>query len=377
MSRWCRWARVLAFLGMAGGAGGALAADAVVVAATAPGYAAGQVVRDGAVIRLPDGASILFLLASGQTVALKGPYEGALARPSSGPPRPGLDALFEGRGLMEADLGGTRAGAATAMAAPIDAPVRVAPDRDGTYCLLPGSRVLLERPAVGGDAVLRGGEAEARVGWAPGQGEQPWPSTVPLESGEVRASTAKGPAILRFHKVVASAGGAGWIADMMLAGCAEQAAGPLARFRDATAPLDLYLAADRGRYPTYRVGEPIRLVIQTNRDAFLACYMRDTRGRVIPLFPTVASGGARVEGHTAVTLPGRRVPADLRAGKPSGDQEVRCFAADQDLSPLLPSEFLSAGLRPLPEAAAAEVHRALENLPQTRLVVTQIVLRVE
>lgn len=374
-------AKVLAILMgfVAGAATGARAADAVVVAATAPGYALGQVVPDGTVIHLPDGASVMFLLVTGQTVTVKGPYQGSLARPAA-PSRAGLESLFDGGGFREADLGGTRA-AVPPLVWPADAPLRVVPDRDGTYCLLPGWRVTLARPAAGTETVLRSGAAEIRISWPSGMAEQPWPEAVlPLDvGGEVRATGAGGVATLRFRRVTDGSGGdgAGWIAAMAFQGCAEQATASLARLRDASAPLDLYLGTDRGRFPTYRLGEAIRLVVQTNRDAYLTCYIRDARGRVIPLFPSSVSGGARVEGHRALTLPGRRLPLALTAGDPPGDREVRCFAADQDISPLLPAEFQAGGMTPLSDDTAAALHHALENLPQTRLVVTQIVVRVE
>ena len=54
----------------------AVAAEAVVVASTAPGYAQGQLVPDGAPVSVPDGANALFLFANGRMVRVKGPFEG-------------------------------------------------------------------------------------------------------------------------------------------------------------------------------------------------------------------------------------------------------------------------------------------------------------
>src|SRR5689334_21649450 len=65
LRRRSRTARVppaaLALALLMGTAAQAGAAEAVVVASTAPGYAQGQVVADGAVVKLPDGAGALFL----------------------------------------------------------------------------------------------------------------------------------------------------------------------------------------------------------------------------------------------------------------------------------------------------------------------------
>ena len=50
---------------------------AVVLASTAPGYAIGQVLATSDVA-IPDGASTVFLLPSGQLITVKGPYSGLL-----------------------------------------------------------------------------------------------------------------------------------------------------------------------------------------------------------------------------------------------------------------------------------------------------------
>ena len=70
-------------------------------------------------------------------------------------------------------------------------------------------------------------------------------------------------------------------AALSLAGCARQAAGAMERLREAIVPLDLYLASDRGRYPSYRRGELIELIVQTNHDAFVYCVLRDSRGSYV------------------------------------------------------------------------------------------------
>src|SRR5437763_7050975 len=79
------------------GVPGQARADAVVIAATAPGYATGQQLGDGP-IAVPDGASLVFLIATGQVVTVKGPYDGP-------PPAPKGDAT--GRLGRLAKLGGT------------------------------------------------------------------------------------------------------------------------------------------------------------------------------------------------------------------------------------------------------------------------------
>jgi hypothetical protein len=235
-----------------GAAAPAASAEAVVVAATAPGYAPGQRVPDGASVRLPDGASMQILFANGRSLTVKGPYDGPLDRqPVTVGNR--LTDLFGRPSLAQEELGASRA---------------VTPPKDGA------------------------------------------------------------------------------------------------------APLDLVLSTDRGAYPTYRPGDPVHLVVQTNRDAHLACTLRDGRGGTTLLFPTAESGGSRVAGHAPLVLPGERMPMPLRA---STDQEVRCFAGERDLTDALPR---TSGLVPLTPAEAEGLERAL-SARAGRLVTGQVILRVD
>src|SRR5689334_21078400 len=96
---------MLALAWLLGTPGGAKA-EAVVIAATAPGYATGQQLGDGP-IAVPDGASLVFLIETGQVVTVKGPYDGP-------PPAPKADAAGRlGRlarlgGTDQSQIGGTR-----------------------------------------------------------------------------------------------------------------------------------------------------------------------------------------------------------------------------------------------------------------------------
>ena len=143
---------------------------------------------------------------------------------------------------------------------------------------------------------------------------------------------------------------------------------------EALAPLDLYLSSDRGLYPTYRRGDQIRLVLQTNRDAHLYCYLR-LRNGLIPIFPSYQSDGSLVKGHTPLTFPGDRMPLPLSASELGGDGEVRCFSAEQELPSSLSAE--AQAFRPMDGDAVERLEATLDGLKRTRLVVAQIVLRVE
>jgi hypothetical protein len=115
-------------------------------------------------------------------------------------------------------------------------------------------------------------------------------------------------------------------------------------------------------------------VLQTNRDAHLYCYLR-RRAALIPIFPSPESDGSLVKSHTPLTFPSDRMPLPLSASEPGSDSEVRCFAADRDLTADLPSGIQA--FKPLSQGAVEKLEATLDGLRQTRLVVAQIVLRVE
>jgi hypothetical protein len=76
-----------------------------------------------------------------------------------------------------------------------------------------------------------------------------------------------------------------------------------------------------------------------------------------------------------LNVPGDRMPLPLSASEPGGDSEVRCFAADRDLTADLPTGLQP--FKPLSRDAVQKLEATLDGLRQTRLVVAQIVLRVE
>lgn len=346
------------------GCAAAARAEAVVVASTAPAYTLGQVVADGAAVQVPDGASAVFLFASGRTVRVRGPYEGDLDKAPEKEARAGSSVKANDR-FMQSDLG-----AARALGNPLDKAVERAftidPAVSGTYCVKAGSPPSLRRPANPEPIVLQdvGRGISARVTWI--GAAVPWPRELALADGtEIRVSGADGaPRTLRFRQVDAAPGGSAALAvRMAAAGCSNQAGVVLSSLRDATVPLDLYLAADRG---SVRAGEEVRLQLQTNRDAHVYCWLRNTRAQLVPVFPA-GSASARVEGSAPRTLP-------VRAGDSPGDAEVRCVASSRSLDDELPGR--GETFRPLDETAVAALDRTLSRLHDADLASSQVVVRI-
>ena len=345
----------------------------VVLASTAPGFAAGQLLGR-APLTVPDGASVTFLLASGQTVTVKGPYAGALANlaPKGGR---GLADLFAG-GPDRSEIGGTRSLAGT------DAELTIDPAAGGIWCREPEGGLRLVRPADPTFDRMELREASSgravQLAWDQETTEIAWPADLPTESGRLDATSLRTGAERQLQlRTVATAGrsDAARAASLALAGCGRQAAALIERLRGAMVPLDIYLASDRGRYPSYRAGELIELVVQTNHDAFLYCVLRDGKGQVLPLFPPQPAR-ARVNHDAALRLPNAASPFALRAGPGLDGGEVRCIASEHDLADELPELAAANGPVPLTEAAVQALDEAMADPRQGRVVMAQMILRV-
>lgn len=308
---------------------GTAAADAVVMASTASDYGIGRVVADGEAVILPEGAGIHLLEASGRVVSLTGPFEGPLdAAPRDRAPAAAA-ALWTGGSFSQTDLG-----AARSLAPPdtVRDVLTAGPRRPGRHCILDpdGGK---EAPEVSAGGRAPGGVEIRRIAVPPDD-------AAALAIGLARE------------------------------GCSAQLAPLLARLRDAVVPIELALASDRGAYPTYRRGEPVRLTLRTSRDAHLHCRIRDGRGTTVPIFPSRASGGSRLEAGAALTFPGERMPLPLHAD----GQTVQCFAGERDLSADL--QAIGQDFGALGPDDLARIERVLDR-DAGALATAHIVLRTE
>ena len=369
----------LAFLYCVTGAGHATAEQplAVVLASTAPGYTMGQVLA-AAEVAVPDGASTVFLLPSGQLITIKGPYSGLLT--SQQPvPRQRLLAQLLAPGQDRSEFGGTRSIELASSLGKLE----LDPAQDGVFCITPQTAVMLARPTdLSFDQISMrsvAGGAVVKLDWANAGKQLAWPAGLPLEPGTVlvRSDRTGAEHQLEFRPwPVAGSGDAARAAGLALAGCRPQAAAALNQLRDAVAPLDLYLDSSRGRYPTYHVGEQLEFVLQTNRDAYLYCMIRDRDGHLSPLFPWHSSQ-ARIAGHQTLNLPDRSQLSPLRASTELNGSEVRCFASERDLATELPLLAGASSGDPLPEDTAVALDRAIADLSRQRVVMAQLILRIE
>ncbi|CAH2602424.1 conserved protein of unknown function [Rhodovastum atsumiense] len=336
--RGCRVASLGAlalFLLLAGAGRAARAEEAVLLGTTAPGYRPGMVIAATAVLVLPDGASMTLLFRSGQMLRLRGPFTGSLERVQR--PEDKLDAftladLFRLQGVDATVIGGTRTWRAGGPGI-----VRIDPRRSATYCLGRADPVRIGRPPDDGRAYrLQFRTGQRALAW-PGNAEQiDWPDDVPIRDGDRFAFTANGVpqatiGLRRLDQDFVSE--TAWIAAGVLAGCQEQFDARLRQLARATIPPELWLTSTRGRSPSYRPGESIRLQAQADIDGFLYCLARSDDRSVVPILPR--GGGAEsapLRAGVALSIPGGPSGPQLRAGV-AGTTWITCWLTDRDRWP--------------------------------------------
>ena len=167
------------------------------------------------------------------------------------------------------------------------------------------------------------------------------------------------------------------IAWMVEQACVAQAQAELAKFQDQVDPFSLYISTDRGAQPSYRVGEQMTLKVKSNRDAAIYCFYTAGDGSTIALFPSQFSGGAWVEGHETLYLPGDRLPVTLSIAPPAGQEIIRCYGTTRDVSRDLPSELMSGDFRPIDPSLAARIGPTFQGISDVRLAGGEIVVRIE
>ena len=79
----------------------------------------------------------------------------------------------------------------------------------------------------------------------------------------------------------------------------------------------------------YYIGDKIELDFRTNRDAFVAVYSIDTRGRVNLLFPAYEGADNFVYGGVTYRLPGPNDDFDLVVGGPEGAENIQIIASQE------------------------------------------------
>lgn len=316
--------------------------DAVVLSSTAPGMAVGRVLADDETVRLPAATLTTLLLADGRVLKLDGPVEGKAADLGGGAQTAALGGGGLG-GLDVSALGGTRGEVAAVSPPPPADRVAVDFSRPGTWCVSPSAQV-----TAAGDGVIEDVGGGRRAGMSAGQS---WPMELPAADGAtyVVHGGAAAPVVIGFRVIDGPPDGT-YAYRLARAGCLAQVGPYLREAGRRTTAFSLSLATDRGQTPRYAIGEPVTLILQTNRPALLACdLVKD--GAATQLFPRWLP----MADHQELRVPGDQAAVAVAATPPPGMGELRCRAIDAAASVTLPPvERMEEAA--LPEASSASAH---------------------
>lgn len=223
------WRRVAAALLLLGISFTGAAADLIVIGSTGADLKPGQVLDGSALVTLPAGATVTLISSKGETIKLRGPYEGRPASATEGQDGQLLQAL---QTVFKNDSGAT-----TMLAAFRGVPGRKPDlwsanvDRNGSYCVRVDGPPALKRKSGKRRTTLMlelGATGEqAQVDWPAGQSTLGWPAGLPLIDGgdylahlDVAIEPKKLRVALIPNGLATDAHRAAWMAEN---GCSRQA----------------------------------------------------------------------------------------------------------------------------------------------------------
>ena len=352
-------------------------AEAVVVATSAPPLAVGQVVPDDVSIDVPGGAQVSFLTRSGTVVVLTGPYSGTVASAALDAQDSSLASLLPSRQRDSSSVGGSRA---LGDACRGGRAVSVDPVVTGRYCIGESSPVFLVRPDGQGRSTIiltdvDSGESTSVV-WADGQLRTRWPAWIPLSDGRVvltQQPSQRRVARLEFAIVPRNLGcEADDLVELAFRGCLAQFNDRIDGAQDRIAPLSVYLEA--GAAAGQIQGQPSAVTAQTTREAWLYCYYQDPDVGVTPIFPGDRPDGAAVAGNRLIAVADAPGGRGFQLPRDAGPAEIRCFAVDEDVTRLLPPQWVDNGYRPLVGVPVGGVDGVFLTLPSATAVPARLPL---
>ena len=358
----------------------AMAENAVLLASTVPGYVPGMVISSTDQLSLPDGASATLLFQSGETLRLRGPFEGMLGQPQTRAASGNaalLAEMFRQHGVDATVIGGTRSTRTTSSKLSLD-DVQVDSQRSGIYCVQLATAVWIARPVneTGAYALRRRGNSRT-LNWQLGAIRTEWPVDVPIEDGSQFEIVVNGAAraTVTFYTISSTATSSpAKVASGLLLGCHDQFDDELKQLSRTIVGPEVWLTTDRGRRPIYRAGEPIVLTAVVNMDGYLYCVISNDRDAK-PLFPAGAVNGALLSTSMPLSIPGRRQPIGPMAAP--GLEQIRCWLADRDIAPELPHALLGTLSTRLPDQLSGNLDAIFSNVSGTHIAADGLTIRVE
>lgn len=143
-----------------------------------------------------------------------------------------------------------------------------------------------------------------------------------------------------------------------------------------TGPISLDLNSNKGKNPSYRVGESMVLLLKLADDGYVDCYYRQVDGQTIKIFPNRYSPGNHISARRVASIPGEGMPFTFQVQEPQGVERVKCFAAERGVSSQLPREIAAMDMQPLPAHLADKLSDAYRAVPGIRFSESTMVVTV-
>jgi Domain of unknown function (DUF4384) len=143
-----------------------------------------------------------------------------------------------------------------------------------------------------------------------------------------------------------------------------------------TGPIGLDLNSNKGKNPSYRVGETMVLLLKLGEDAYVDCFYRQVDGQTMKIFPNRYLPNGKLSAKTVASIPGEGMPFDFLVQEPQGVDRVKCFAADRNLAADLPKEIGAQDLTALPPAMANRLSDLYRAVPKAKISEATMVVTV-
>jgi Domain of unknown function (DUF4384) len=128
---------------------------------------------------------------------------------------------------------------------------------------------------------------------------------------------------------------------------------------DGASKLEIALSTPN-RQTRFARGEPINLLVQPSRDAYVYCYLQDENNRITRFYPNRFARDAFVPAARPIALPGR-MRFQLAINTPGAKEAIACFAAGRELLAELPASVVGVDFEPLPVATLAQIRTAFNQ----------------
>lgn len=139
---------------------------------------------------------------------------------------------------------------------------------------------------------------------------------------------------------------------------------PAAAAQGGTAPWVLSLLS-ASNTTLFERGAPVDLVIQSNRDAHVYCYLRDENATIQRIYPNRFAKDSLLPASRRLELPGKQ-RFQIVANAKGVRETVACFATDRDVLADLPAGAAGTDFTPLAVGSIAELRTAFAGITRNQ-----------